>query len=516
LAAPALDRIDHTLRIKEQEFQTALERALGLEIEAVAAVQSAIRGGTLAVAMSMTNHSAHPIALEFVHLQAPSAWEVTPPPFEKTLLAPQQGIELAFQVAIPADAALTQPYWLERGRAGDLFSVTHPKHLIHPAGRPLLRASWRWRIAEEGFIGALDSKRDVEFAIAGRGIGLVREPVRVLPELSLALEPPVLIAPSNEQPIERQVSATILGNVVGNAVLRLHVPAGWSVDPLEHRLALTAAGQELTQNFTVRIPAFSADGSLRLKAVADFEGKSFSRGYRLIEYPHIRSQLLYREAMTRVEVFGIKTAAGLRVGYVMGAGDEVPGAIAQLGIEVSLLSAEDLAAADLSRYDTMVLGVRAYEFRPDLVANQQRFLDYVRAGGILIVQYHTLASEDVGFMPYPAKLSRARVVDETAPITVLEPGHAIFQWPNVITEQDFGGWIQERGLYFLEQWDERFTPLLECHDPGESPQRGGMVIATYGKGQFVYTGYAWFRQLPAGVPGAFRLFANLISLPRAP
>jgi hypothetical protein len=226
--------------------------------------------------------------------------------------------------------------------------------------------------------------------------------------------------------------------------------------------------------------------------------------------------LLYRDAMTRVEVFRVNTAPGLQVGYVMGAGDEIPAAIAQLGVEVSLLSAEDLAWADLGRYDTIVVGVRAYEFRPDLVANQQRLMDYVREGGTLIVQYHTLASDGIAFAPYSAKLSRARVVDETAPMTVLEPGHAIFRWPNVITEQDFGGWIQERGLYFLEQWDERFTPLLESHDSGEPPQRGGMVITTYGKGQFVYTGYAWFRQLPAGVPGAFRLFANLISLPRAP
>jgi hypothetical protein len=464
----------------------------------------------------MINHSLHTIAVEFIHLQAPRGWEVTPPSFEKTLLAPQQGIELAFQLAIPAGAALTQPYWLERSREGDLFSVKGPKHLIHPFGPPLLAAAWRWRIEEEGFSGSVESKRDVEFPIAGHGIGSVRQPIRVVPELSLALEPPILIAPLTDHPIERQVSATLLGNVVGDAVLRLHVPAGWSVAPLEHRLTLTAAGQELTRNFTVQIPALSADGGFRLKAVADFEGKPFSRGYRVIEYPHIRSHLLYREAMTRVEVFRIKTAPGLHVGYVMGAGDEVPSAIAQLGIEVSLLSAEDLAAADLSRYDTIVAGVRAYEFRPDLVANQQRFLDYVRDGGTLIVQYHTLASQGVAFTPYPAKLSRTRVVDETAPMTVLEPGHVIFQWPNVITEKDFGGWIQERGLYFLEQWDERFTPLLESHDPGESPQRGGMVIATYGKGQFVYTGYAWFRQLPAGVPGAFRLFANLISLPRAP
>jgi hypothetical protein len=216
-----------------------------------------------------------------------------------------------------------------------------------------------------------------------------------------------------------------------------------------------------------------------------------------------------------VEVFKVDTAPGLNVGYVMGPGDTVPGALEQLGIGVSLLSAEDLASADLSRYDTILVGVRAYEFRPDLVANQQRLIDYVREGGTVIVQYQTLASEGVTFTPYPAKLSRARVVDETAPVTILEPAHPIFRWPNLITEQDFGGWVQERGLYFLEQWDARFMPLLEAHDPGEPPQRGGMLIAPYGKGQYVYTGYAWFRQLPAGVPGAFRIVANLISLPRA-
>jgi hypothetical protein len=312
------------------------------------------------------------------------------------------------------------------------------------------------------------------------------------------------------------VSVTVLGNVVGDAVLRLQVPSGWTVEPPEQRLTIVVPGQETSRRFTVRSLAAAAEGSFRIQAVADFRGKQISRGYRVIAYPHIRSHALYREAVTRVEVFRVNTAQDLRVGYVMGAGDEVPGAIEQLGIGVHLLSAEDLATATLGRYDTIVVGARAYEFRPDLVANQQRLLDYVRDGGTLIVQYHTLASAGVAFTPYPVKLSRARVVDATARVTVLEPGHAIFRWPNRITEKDFGGWIQERGLYFLEQWDKQFTPLLESHDPGEPPQRGGLVTATYGKGIFVYTGYSWFRQLPAGVPGAFRLFANLISQPHAP
>jgi LmbE family N-acetylglucosaminyl deacetylase len=516
LDAAAADRIGHALRVKEEEFRTALERSLGLQIEAVAAAPSVVRGGTLTVNASMVNHSSHTIALESVYLQAPSGWEAVPRPFQSTQLQPQQGFEPAFQVTIPADAELTQPHWLERSRVGDLFNVTDPRGLIYPFAGPLLGASLRWRIEADGFTGVVDSTRSVEFPVAGRGVGNMREPVRVVPELSLILEPPILIAPLTDQALKKPLTATVRGHVTGDAILRLQVPAGWTVEPPAHQITLHAVRQEVTRRFTVEIPALPADGSFRIEAMADLEGKQFSRGYRVIEYPHIRSHMLYRDAVTRVEVFGVKIAPDLHVGYVMGAGDEVPGALAQLGVRVSLLSAEDLASGELDRYDTIVVGVRAYEFRPDLVANQQRLMDYVRAGGTLIVQYHTLAVDGIAFAPYPVKLSRARVVDETAPMTILEPRHVLFHWPNTITVRDFDGWIQERGLYFLEQWDERFTPLLESHDPGEPPQRGGMVIAPYGKGRFVYTGYAWFRQLPAGVPGAFRLFANLISLPRAP
>jgi LmbE family N-acetylglucosaminyl deacetylase len=515
LEAPAADRIDYALSVKEREFRTALERSLGVEVQAVAAAQNAVRGGELSVSVSMINHSSRPITLEAVHVKAPTGWQVAPAPFQETLLAPQQGAELAFQVVIPADAVLTQPYWLESPRVGDRFSVTEPGLLVYPFAPPLLGASLRWRIQEDSFAAVVDSERAVEFPVAGRSAGDGRQPIGVVPELSLTLEPPLLIAPLTDQPLQKQVSVTVVGNVAGDTVLRLQAPTGWTAEPAEHRISLTVAGQEATRRFIVQVPAGTAEGRFRIQAVADFQGKRFSRGYRVTEYPHTRSHLFYRDAVTNVEVFKVDTAPDLNVGYIMGAGDAVPGAIEQLGIAVSLLSAEDLASADLSRYDTIMVGARAYEFRPDLVANQQRLMDYVREGGTVVVQYQTLASEGISFTPYPAKLSRARVVDETAPVTILEPAHPLFRWPNRLTEKDFGGWVQERGLYFFEQWDERFTPLLESHDAGEPPQRGGMVIAPYGKGQYVYTGYAWFRQLPAGVPGAFRIVANLISLPRA-
>jgi hypothetical protein len=202
------------------------------------------------------------------------------------------------------------------------------------------------------------------------------------------------------------------------------------------------------------------------------------------------------------------------VAYVAGAGEEGPGVLGQLGIVPDLLDAEALATRDLSRYDVVVAGSRAYEVRPDLAAHNARLLEYVRRGGTLIVQYNKYELVEGGFTPYPITMGRPhdRVTDEAAPVRMLEPAHPVFTWPNRITERDFQGWIQERGLYFARTWDPRYTPLLETGDPGEAPLRGGLLVAPYGEGTYVYTGLAFFRQLPEGVPGAWRLFANLLAL----
>jgi hypothetical protein len=203
-----------------------------------------------------------------------------------------------------------------------------------------------------------------------------------------------------------------------------------------------------------------------------------------------------------------------KVGYVMGAGDEVPRALGQLGCEVTLLTAEELARGDLARYDAIVTGVRAYNVRPDLVANQQRLLDYVQQGGTLVVQYVTADGRSPALTalgPYPFQIGRSRVTVEEAPITFPNPKHLLLNGPNKIGEEDFRGWIQERGLNFPSQWDPRYEPVFESHDPSEEPLPGGNLYTRYGKGAYVFTAYAWFRQLPAGVPGAFRIFANFLS-----
>jgi hypothetical protein len=219
----------------------------------------------------------------------------------------------------------------------------------------------------------------------------------------------------------------------------------------------------------------------------------------------------------RVSIVDVKVPRDLTIGYIMGAGDDIPTVLEQIGMNVTMIPADKLASEDLSKYQTIVLGIRAYDTQKGVIDNNQRLLDFVKNGGRLVVQYNTLGSFGVPidfnagkYTPYPATLSRARVSVEEAAVTILDPGNPIFHSPNEITQKDFEGWVQERGLYFMSQWDANFTPLLESHDPRESEQKGGLLVAHYGKGTYIYTGYAFFRQLPAGVPGAVRLFVNLI------
>jgi hypothetical protein len=220
--------------------------------------------------------------------------------------------------------------------------------------------------------------------------------------------------------------------------------------------------------------------------------------------------------VAKTEVFDVKVASNLKLGYVMGSGDDGPEALRQMGVNVKLINPAELASGDLSVYDTIVLGIRVYEVNEDVVANNKRLLDYVANGGTLIVQYNKQEFVQGNFAPYPVKMARGdRVTDETAPVTVLAPDHPLFNFPNKITADDWKGWVQERGLYFLSGWDERYTPLLASSDDPGLQLKGGQLIAQYGKGNYIFTGYAWFRQFPAGVPGAYRLFANMVSLPKS-
>ena len=302
------------------------------------------------------------------------------------------------------------------------------------------------------------------------------------------------------------------------------MPQGWTATPAEQPVTLSRPDESQTVRFVVKPASTTAAGEYHVRAVVTSAGKTFDRGYQVIEYPHIRRQHIYDAADATLKVIDVKTAPNLTVGYIMGVGDQVPPAIEQLGAKVELVSAEDLAWGNLSRFDAIVTGVRAYERRNDLRANNSRLLEYVNNGGTLIVQYNKFEFNDAQYGRIRPKVSNDRVTDEHAPIKVLAEADPLLNAPNRISEDTWHGWVQERGLYFLGgDHDSRYRDLLELEDPfdyNKGPKRGALVEATYGKGRWVYVGLGLWRELPAGVDGAYQLLANLVSLgktaPRPP
>jgi hypothetical protein len=310
------------------------------------------------------------------------------------------------------------------------------------------------------------------------------------------------------------VTVGVAGNVNRNTqgVLRLEVPEGWRSEPAQFAVEFARRGEKRDFQFTV-FPAGLQEGRARIRAVLQANTQEFSEGYTLVTREDLGSFYYYQPAVQRVSIVDVKAPRDLKVGYIMGAGDDIPTVLKQVGMDVTLISPDKIPDEDLSKFGTIVLGIRAYDTQKDVVANNKKLLDYVSAGGTLVVQYNASVGDfnKENLTPYSAELSRARVSVEEAPVQILAPEDGVFHYPNEITARDFDGWVQERGLYFMDKWDDHFKPLLSCHDPGEDAQKGGLLRAQYGKGTYIYAGYAFFRQLPAGVPGAVRLYVNLLS-----
>jgi hypothetical protein len=301
--------------------------------------------------------------------------------------------------------------------------------------------------------------------------------------------------------------------VTGDVTLQL--PTGWTTAPASRPFSLSQQGEKESLSFVVTVPAVAGD--FVVQAVARAGNQEIKSGYTVIAYPHIESRYVYAPAQSKVEVMDLVTSIS-SVGYVEGTGDAVPDALRQMGVDVTILSPKDIATSDLSRFRAIILGVRAYAVRDDLRAYNKRLLEYVANGGNLVVQYNRgneLGNLQIGPYPFTAPNvndnNKERVTKEDAPVKLLNPDHPLLSIPNKITEADFAGWVDERGTFFLQKWDPKYTALLESHDPGEAPREGGLIVTKYGKGSYIYAGYSFFRQLPAGVKGAYRLFANLVS-----
>jgi hypothetical protein len=341
------------------------------------------------------------------------------------------------------------------------------------------------------------------------GPGGIYEPLVVTPAIGVRIEPEARILPLDGSALP--VKVTIHSQAAAEGAVELNLPAGWTAQPVSAPFHLSAAGDTEPILFSVT-PAVAETGAYSIQAVAHSNGHSYQTGWQSVGYAGLQPYNLYKPAQLKTRKVDVKLAPGLRIGYVMGTGDLVPEAIEGLGVSAHMLTAGELASNDLSAWNVIVIGIRAYSVRPDLAANDVRLREFVGHGGTLIVQYQSTN------FPAPFQLSMnggaERVVDEQAPVKLLDPSNALLTSPNAITTADFDGWLEERGHGFLNSWDSHYTALTETADAGQDPQRGGLLVAHSGKGTYIYVAYALYRQLPELVPGAYRILANLLSAGR--
>ncbi len=513
----------HELEIKRAQFNNALAESLGLSMSASVAPDQepsarmlmfmgdpetfrvAIPGQTFGVKVHVVNQSNTPVT--FLRggvgmTQQPAGGEIVG----------NKPVDTKYTVTVPADAAYTKPYFSRPDLEQSYYDVPDPRYLNLPVTPYpyVAHADFVFEKAPIRLSAVVQTIKRVN------GLGTVHEPLVVGPAIGVAISPRSGIVPLGSASFP--VSVALHSNVKGKAegTVKLDIPGSWKCNPPSAPFTLNADGEDRTVSFTVT-PANLNEKSYAITAVAEFNGKQYREGYTMAGYPGLAPSYLYKPATYKTSGVNVKIAPGLRVGYIMGSGDDVPAALEHLGVKVTFIAPSDISSGDLSKYDVILLGVRTYAARPELVTYNARLLDYVNKGGTVIVQYNT-PEFDHNYGPYPYVMGNnpEEVTDEVSKIAILNPQNPVFNWPNKITDKDFEGWVEERGSKWMKTWDGKYDALLETHDEGQEPQKGGLLYAKFGKGVYIYNAYAFYRQLPEGVPGAYRLFANMLSLPKNP
>jgi LmbE family N-acetylglucosaminyl deacetylase len=498
----------------------AFAAAAGISVAVRSDDDLVVPGQVVRVSTQLWNGGNQTLTLPEVAVRSPDGWQVTEVSVEGLApdgsVAPRSLVTWMHEVRPPADADASRLYYMREGRDGAMYrwpdqralwglprdpapvaaTVSFVPEIVSAFTMPRVALSSPWRHVE------VDPSR-----------GEISKSVLVVPAVSVQVTPSGLVWPEGRREL-RPVSVVVRNEAVSGSrgEVTVRAPAGWSVSPSSQPFALPEAGAQRTLTFDV-LPAGTPErGEHVFEVIATTEdGRSYSEGYALIDYEHIERAALFAPAEARVRVLPVTVTEGLRVGYVMGSGDDGAEALRQIGVDITLLDESSVRDGAFDAFDAIVLGVRAQEVRADLRAASEQLLDYVREGGVVVAQYNrgplgsVAPALDVG-------RNAPRVADETRPVRMLDPSAPVFTTPNRIGASDFDGWVQERGLYFASAWGDGYIPLLELNDPGEEPQRGSLLVAAEGEGVFVYTALSFFRQWSAGVPGAYRLFANLISL----
>jgi LmbE family N-acetylglucosaminyl deacetylase len=486
---------------KLADIKSIIEACSGLFLEAVAEAASGVPGGTVDLAIELINRSDMPVLLERIRIQPLVKDTSFNLPLEYNI-----GQKVFTSVQLPDDISTTSAYWLKNKWNDGRYNVADQQLRGLPEAPATFKVLFDLKLGNY----KMQLEKEVVYKYEDPVKGEVYQPFEITPPVFVALPSTVYVFGDDQpQMIEAIVTA---GTEKVTGTIELCHPEGWVVSPANYPFDLQFKGQQQRFSFELTPPAGQQLGDI--VPLAKVNGQSYDKKSEVIDYPHIPVQQLILDASAKVAKVEIATA-GQKVGYIMGLGDEIPASLKQIGYEVDLLETSNINLTQLQQYDAVILGVRVYNGVEEARQFQPILFDYAEQGGTVIVQYNknfgmTVTMDELA--PYPLKISRDRVTVEDAPVRFLAPEHPILNWPNKITTADFEGWVQERGLYFPNEWADEYTPIISSNDPEEPPRDGGLLVAKHGKGHYIYTGYSWFRQLPAGVPGAFRLFANMISL----
>ncbi|MEO5895128.1 MAG: PIG-L family deacetylase [Vicinamibacterales bacterium] len=515
--------IDFRLKRKQDQFQDAIAIAHALRIDALSDDGLVVAGQPVNVSLMVANRGASDVTVKAVTLAGlEGSTACAPGP-----AVPATPFACDAEVKVPAGAKMTGPYWV-RGESATRATF-EPNS---PFGYPFVPTPFVATVELDVAGTPVTRQLPVQFRYEGASlVGEKRMELKVVPAFNVRVAPINVIVPTRAPAgvdRRRDIRVTVQNQTKGPAsgTAALTLPPGWRATPATIPVAFTREDESVTVRFRITPPVQISPATFVVKAnVTDVKGQllagneTFDQGYQIIEYPHTQRRHKTLAAQTNLKVIDVAVAPNLSLGYVMGVGDQVPAAIEQLGVKVHMIDEDELAYGNLSIYDTIMLGVRAYERREDLKANNARLLKYVENGGTLIVQYNKMEFNQAQYAPYPAQVSSNRVTDEGAPVEILQKEHHAFTYPNRVRTDVWDGWVQERGLYFLGERDAKFTDLVKMQDPfafNPGDKTGALVEARFGKGRWVYVGLGLWRQLPAGTVGAYQLMANLISLGKAP
>lgn len=484
--------------VKLKELDLVIKSAMGLYLEATANNYSAVPGEEITMSYEAVNRSDVSIQLNSVEIPALDV-KITP----NTSLSYNQKFTQEEKYTIDENLPYSQPYWLKEEASLGMYKVTDQQLRGIAENKAALQAVFNLNI--DGI--PYQYETDVVYKRNDRVKGEYYRPFVITPPVMADIKESVLVFPDNLPKVVNVVVKSGRSDVKGT--VRLNLPQGWKSNPASVNYDLKGKNEELSVEFSVLPPTVPEEAYIGVQAT--YNGQTYDRGLKVLEYDHIPVQTIFPKSNTKVVRVDIKRTSQY-VGYIMGSGDAIPESLEQVGYNVTILDPNSITAESLEAYDAVIVGVRAYNTIERMSVVQPRLMEYVNGGGTVITQYNTSMRNQPAIGPYPFSISRDRVTVEEAGVTILAPDHPIINGPNKITQNDFEGWVQERGLYFPNEWDDKYTPILSSNDPGETPKNGGLIVGQYGEGYFVYTGYSWFRELPAGVSGAFRIFTNMISL----